>query len=419
MNTQIDWLPKRRRPPRIGFHISRGGLLYLGGLTLVGLVSINADVNLLMVLLGVGFGALVVSAFFNWIALRRVSVERTAPDVVVAGQPFVIRYAITCRRRWGGSRGLHIADVLRSGAPLAPPETFIPYLAPGETLTVDVPAVCRRRGRVAFERIAVATRFPFGLFTKYMTLVRPQETVAFPVLGQLLTDLRVAVRTSDRSASDGKSFSTAGDEEYYGVREYRAGDNPRRIHWRRSARTGQLMVREMSRSRASQLWCVVNTRVGPHDADAARRLETVISCAATVICAALERGSRVGLICNGEPLVVLPPGGGLSHRPRILRELALRTPNHVDDLTPWIEGRSWPTRWRGPCLVFGAEDTDDLRGSAAALGRLVGPATVYVPDMPAFEAFFAPAGGVQRGRTSGPHRNAAREATRREPREVA
>jgi uncharacterized protein (DUF58 family) len=179
-----------------------------------------------------------------------------------------------------------------------------------------------------------------------------------------------------------------GDEEFYGLREFREGDNPRRIHWRRSAQTGQLMIREMANTREAQIWCAVDTRCDPRDAEQATRMEIAISAAATAICEALERGTKVGLICNGEPLTVLPPVGGRPRRARLLRELAIRGPNPDDGLAPHVRRMAWPTRWRGSCLLFAAGESEDLRAAARVLGSAVGPTTTYLPGTPAFEAMF-------------------------------
>ncbi|MCZ6816836.1 MAG: DUF58 domain-containing protein [Planctomycetota bacterium] len=376
-----------------GFHVSFGSGLYFLGMMLIAFVAVNADVNLLMVVLGMGLGALVVNTFFNWMALRRISVTREAPDFVLAGKPFIVRYTITSRRRWGCSRGLHLVDVLPPDAPAASPETFISILRPRESLVIDVPAYCRSRGRLAFTAIAVATRFPFGLLTKYTTVFSRHEVVVFPELGRLLSDIRSAARSFKSADGQGTPSKMYGEEEYYGIREYRPGDNPRRIHWRRSARTGQLIVREMSSSQAVQLWCVLNTWTRQDDNKAHQRLESAISCAATVICDSLERGVKVGLICNGDPLVVLPPAGGRGHRPRLLRELALRGKNVGDELTPHLQRLAWPSRWRGPCMLFGADETEDLRRAADACNRLIGPASTYVPGTASFEKLFSDEGG--------------------------
>jgi hypothetical protein len=209
------------------------------------------------------------------------------------------------------------------------------------------------------------------------------ELVVFPALGRLLTRINFSEAVTDIHGGNGGRLR--GDGEYYGVREYRAGDNPRRIHWRRSAQSGRLMIREMAQSGENQLWCVLDTSVAPGDVGQARRLELIISAAATVICDALESGARVGLICNGEPLVVMPPAAGRACRPRLLRELAIRGSHHDDDLALHIHHLPWPPRWRGPCLLFGVTDGPGLRSAGAALTASAGPTSVYVPGTGAFE----------------------------------
>jgi uncharacterized protein (DUF58 family) len=161
------------------------------------------------------------------------------------------------------------------------------------------------------------------------------------------------------------------------------------------------MVREMTKTRDQQLWCVLDTRVAPDDAREAEQLEQAISCVATVVCEALERGVKVGLICSGEPFLVLPPGGGRAHRPRLLRELATRCTNTRTDLGPQVERLAWPARWRGPCLVFAAAAGDELRRTTWLLNRVLGATTTYIPGTAAFDGFFAADGAARRGRPGG------------------
>src|SRR5262249_27175192 len=162
--------------------------------------------------------------------------------------------------------------------------------------TVSVNRICPHRGRILFDQIALSTRFPFGLLTKFVTASIPQTTVVYPTLGTV-RERRWQVRRWADASIDGRPLAQRGDDEFDGLREYRAGDNPRRIHWRRSARTGFLVVREMSQLGTNQVWCIIDTRIPPVDVDAAERLEDAISCAATVACDAIESNCRVGLIC--------------------------------------------------------------------------------------------------------------------------
>jgi uncharacterized protein (DUF58 family) len=366
-----------------------GGLGFILATVIICLGAVDGDINLLTLLFGFCLGSLLINAFYGYRTLTSLSVRRIVPDIAIAGKPFIIRYTITNRRRWATARGILIEDVLGKGAPMPAPEIFVPVLAARQSITLAIPVVSPRRGRIAFSFISASTRLPFYLFSKRTRIEAAAEMVVFPALGRLLTRVNFVEGYTDSPGGHGGRIS--GDGEFYGVREFRSGDNPRRIHWRRTAQSGQLMIREMAQAGGNQLWCVVDTCVAPGDVERGHGLELAISAAATVICDALERGAKVGLICSGRPLVVLPPAAGRACRPRLLRELAVRGPHDKDDLASLIRRLPWPPRWRGPCLLFGADDGPGLRSTAAALSANAGSTSVYVPNTGAFAELFQPA----------------------------
>jgi uncharacterized protein (DUF58 family) len=378
-----------RRAP-YGLTITPGGVWFVLGSLLIGFAAIDADINLLLIIFGLCAGALAINAFYGWRTLFALSVRRLAPETAVAGQVFVVRYTVTNRRRWGRARGIHLRDFVDRPR-MADPEAYIPVLRPGESVTVSVPALSNARGRLALSHLRMSTRFPFSLFNKWTRSTDRGEVIVFPQVGRLRSEIHLSSRRSDASgASHAGLGHQRGDEEFYGIREYRTGDNPRRIHWRRSARTGQLMVRQMSKARSQQIWCAVSARIDVRDRAQVGALEDAIGAAATAVCGALEQGARVGLICGGERLVRLPPGSGRAYRPRLLRELALIQACHDEKLADHFRRLSWLPRWQGPVMLFGAAHDDNLRETSRALHRALGPTTIYVPGTPALDGLLLP-----------------------------
>jgi len=101
-------------------------------------------------------------------------------------------------------------------------------------------------------------------------------------------------------------------------REYRPGDDPRLIHWRSSAKTGALTVRELEAETAVDTRLVLEGRSG--DADA---VERGLSRAASFVVHLIRAGAAVELLGPG---VFVPLGRGLAHQRRLLTALALWTP---------------------------------------------------------------------------------------------
>ncbi|HWL95228.1 MAG TPA: DUF58 domain-containing protein [Phycisphaerae bacterium] len=388
MKRRFRLLPRRRPIMGVGFRPTLGGTWFMAGAAMIAVAALDADVNLLVVIFGCCVGALVINAFYGWRTLPLLTLKRIVPETAVAGEAFVIRYVLTNRSRMAVARNLLIEDILPRRAAISRPEIFLPSLPAGTSLTLNATVIARTRGRLPLTSMRISTRFPFHLFVKWVRHDSAQEIIVLPPLARLTGEIKIGAAALDSSGGSGSLGWTRGDEELYGVREYREGDNPRRIHWRRSAGRGRLMVREMAQPRSYQMWCVVNTLIRPHDADQVTRLDAAISAAATTICDALERGGRVGLICNGEPFVVLPPGSGKAFRPRALSELSVRGLNTTDELAGQVHRQTWPARWHAPCLLFGANNDEEMRAAARALTRALGPTTAYVPGTPGFDSLF-------------------------------
>lgn len=381
---------RNKRLPTFGLGMPVGGVLFCLGTLVIGAAAIDSDNNLLLILFGLCLGALVLNMIASWRTLRGLTVKRITPDITVAGQPMELRYVLTNHRMWTSARSILLREILdHESSPLAAPaEAFVAYLRPGESVSVTVPALCVNRGRVRLAAVELSTGFPFGILTKRIRHRTADEVVVFPCLRRLKGRLIERTRRTEGSSSGTTIARTRGDDEYYGIREYRQGDNPRRIHWRRSAQMGQLVIREMAEARDPQLWCVLETRIDPRDIEQMERLEDAFSAAATIICDALEKGTRVGLICSGEPLLVLPPGAGKPRRTRLLRELAVRTTNSAHPLSEQLQRVGWPSRWRGTCILLAAAETADLRDAGRLLTKSLGPTRICIPGTSAFENLF-------------------------------
>jgi uncharacterized protein (DUF58 family) len=152
----------------------------------------------------------------------------------------------------------------------------------------------------------------------------------------LVYPARVAVaRPSPRTSTRGESQAnrTGRRGEFFGLREHRSGDDRRDVHWRSSARTGRLLVREYEDEHARRVViCVDNAlpdAVRDAVADAAltpameaavASVERAISVAASLAAVYLEAGWTVEL-CGRD--CHIPAGHGRLHQARVARALAL------------------------------------------------------------------------------------------------
>ena len=367
---------RRRRPAALGLRLTFGGLLYVMVLVLVGLAALNSEANLLFLLCGIGVGVLLLSAIAPILMVRSVEVDRIVPDAVGAGRPFQMVYRIRNRRRWASVWSLGVEEIPARGAAKWFPTVFVPVLAAGSQRRVVLKGKCPRRGVVPLSGVRVVSRFPFGFFSCSVKQSLPAELIVYPAVGRLRGDPWRAYRQGGGTHSRVKRSRTVGDE-FYGVREYRAGDNLRWIHWRRSAHAGELVVREMAWLPSTQMTVMIDPWPSAAETVSAARkewgfdapAEHLISTAATFICDALERGYRVGLICRGAESDVIAPAGGRAHRRRLLHALTTLRPGGAERLDELVRRVRWAAGFQARSLVAATHFDDSHERVIRFLGR--------------------------------------------------
>jgi uncharacterized protein (DUF58 family) len=106
--------------------------------------------------------------------------------------------------------------------------------------------------------------------------------------------------------------------EFFGVRDFRVGDNPKNISHRLSAARGQLIVREFEQTGNREV-TVALVNVDPGGRDGLERAETAVEIAASISVHLLGKGRVVGLVSSFESV---SPGTGTAQAERILDYLA-------------------------------------------------------------------------------------------------
>jgi uncharacterized protein (DUF58 family) len=145
----------------------------------------------------------------------------------------------------------------------------------------------------------------------------PMRLLVYPALCAV-PDHLVFGKRADEGRKQVRSPSRRGD--FYGLREFRPGDDPRDIHWRASARRGRLFLRE-SEDESSRTVAIVLEDLVEGDGEAAdTAFEGAVSMAASLAVQLLRRGFHVGLVAGGS---YLPPAGNATQASQLLECLAL------------------------------------------------------------------------------------------------
>jgi uncharacterized protein (DUF58 family) len=152
--------------------------------------------------------------------------------------------------------GLFVADEFSAGRTRGGSTFYVPVLLPGQQLRCAYDAACTApRGWQSLSRAVLTLEDPLGLVSLEVVRKLPGEILVLPV-ARPLDEARVLNPACRTGAEDHGAQEAGAGEEFSGTREYRPGDRFRDIHWRSSAKTGELVVRENARVVRPEL-CVV------------------------------------------------------------------------------------------------------------------------------------------------------------------
>ncbi len=282
----------------------------LAGLTTRGRAFLAAGVSAVVCAVVLGQPALMrvgvlvialalVSAFVIGRARYRFSLVRTiSPQIVEAGQSARVDLRLINEGRAPTGVLLleeHLPYVLGNR-----PRFVLEGIAHGWRRHVAYQVRSDVRGRFEIGPMTVRVSDPFGLvelgrsFATTVPFVVTPRTVALPPI-----PLSGALTGSGDNRP--RSF-TSGSSEDVTVREYRRGDDLRRVHWRSSARTGELMVRREEQPWQSRATLFIDNRAAAHRGQGvASSLETAVTAAASIAVHLTRRGFSVRLVtAHGE-----------------------------------------------------------------------------------------------------------------------
>ncbi len=359
--------PPRRAP------LPREGKLWLAASVLLWLTGWLKGINLILLLaylLFLLFG-------LNWWAARRAlrgaAARRNLRGPVFAGTPFPWEVEAAD----AGPKALSGWELVDAGPDHAT-RWFVPHLRPGQHLRLRRELALPRRGPYACGPLRAVSSYPFGLVRQELEFGADDQLLVLPRLGTLNAGrlrrwLMYAARPDERARRTRRRL--AQEVEFHGLRAFRPGDSPRWIHWRTSARSGELMVREFDQGTHHDLLLILEPFVAESGSDAL--LEAAVSLAATVCWVwTHEEDDRVVLAVAGAEPVVLTGHGGPGRSQEYLECLAAVRGTAAPDLAGLERQLQRQPLPAGPALLVSSRPGDSR--TAEALTQRLDQPVAYI-----------------------------------------
>ncbi len=151
------------------------------------------------------------------------------------------------------------------------------------------------RGKYEIGPLVVRLTDPFGLCELTRSFTSVTHLTVIPQLHALPT-VRLAAEYAGSGDSRARSVAVHGEDDI-ATREYRHGDDLRRVHWRSTARTGELMVRREEQPWESRATVLLDTRRSGHRGEGpTASFEWAVSATASVASHLRHSGYRIRLV---------------------------------------------------------------------------------------------------------------------------
>ncbi|WP_251451737.1 DUF58 domain-containing protein [Microbacterium sp. Marseille-Q6648] len=190
-------------------------------------------------------------------------------------------------------------------------EFGVPLLRPGHRVVepLEIPAL--RRGVVRIGPATTVRGDPVGLLRRERSFEDVHELYVHPRTVEIPTTSAGLIR--DLEGSPTRRLVDA-DMSFHAIREYAPGDSRRQIHWRSTAKTGRLMVRQYEESRRSRMAVVLAAAQSEYlDGE---EYELAVSCAASLGLRAVRDAREVAVVTGSRiPRVVRGRVRAIRHLP--------------------------------------------------------------------------------------------------------
>lgn len=332
------------------------GWSFLCVTVLVGVAAIKSQAPFAFVLFGVMVSVVTLSATLSARMVTSVRLRRQAPPRAWQNQTVHIGYYLrNIARR--SCLSLSMEEVAPVG--IESVKGYCLHLPARRILRAGSRFTVRRRGRIELFAVELRTSFPFGLIRAGRRIERSASLMIWPARGRLRRRLlcRGAVEVSHAAPSP----VSGGQDEFFGLREYRPGDSLRWIHWRRSAARSTPVVREMSRPLPEILWLIVDTRIADLSEVGVARRERVLRLAATLVDHAFARDYQVALaLALSGGVRIYRPAAGRGQRCTLLDALAEVDANTTHRLADTLGTIRKPMLQNAQVIVLVCGDAGEL-----------------------------------------------------------
>jgi len=281
------------------------GIRFLLATLLLALASFNTGNNLIYLIFGLMLSIILLSYVLAALNTRGLRLKVKVPGPVYASEESEVIIRIRNEKRFASySIRIRLPDELSSSA-------FLPFIQGGGASSVRARISPKARGVFGYGSFIIESSFPFIFFKRRCKVHVDGSLTVYPAL----MDIDLGVLWGNKGEGAHTQRPGEGDE-LLSLREFREGDSQKSVHWKASAKSHGLLVKEY----ASLMPKTVVLMIDGSGESSPDLFERSVSWAASAAIRLIESGYYTGLAAPG---AYIPYGSGKGHLFRLLDQMAV------------------------------------------------------------------------------------------------
>lgn len=286
--------------------LTKEGRKFILATFLIFFAALNTGNNLIYLIFAMMIGIWILSIVFIKINMRGLSLEMKVKGVIYANQDSLAEIILKNNNRFIPSYSIRI--LLPEGLE---GRTIIPYVSAGETVSETLSVKFGKRGVYRVGGFWMESGFPFIFMTGRRPVEAETEVVVYPEI----KDVDFLIKGRGMQFTKQTAKPGTGEELLY-IREFRFGDDIKRVNWKASAKSDKLMLKEYSEEEPLIITVMLDN-INPSNPNA---FEKAVSLAASALSRFMDEGYYVRLMtCKS----VTPFGNSTEHLWNLLYALAV------------------------------------------------------------------------------------------------
>lgn len=234
------------------------GWIYLGIMFVIFTGAMLTKQNTLLLVFAFMAGPFVINGWMTFGMLQAARVGRVTPHRAMQGESFSVDLTLTNGRPLFALWMMTVRDEIDHARERLVATVLFSRVSPRTSQTGQYQLQLAYRGRYRLGPLRVASRFPLGLVERSRAFSLYEEFLVYPRIGRIAPNWRRQLTGSTELVNRSHQLHGVFHDDFHRLREFRAGDNPRAIHWRSTARRGELVLREFHQNREHALALVLD-----------------------------------------------------------------------------------------------------------------------------------------------------------------